>query len=289
MFNEERHQEAIQTSEHSPRWIGVAVISLAVVSLLALGIGWSATNHIREAQQTANNDNKILRQNLDAVSQRLAQTESVNAQVQGDLGVVTDRLQLTQGELDKSHKQASQIRADYSRQLNAVQQKVQSTQDELATKASADDVKAVSSDVNGVKTGLDSTNQDLANAKNELGTQIAKNHDEVEELRRQGQRDYFEFMLSGKDVKQKVADVSIQLHGTNPKHNQYTVELYVDDLRLEKKNRAVNEPIFFFERGNRASMELVVSAVGKDRIVGYLSVPKTQPVKAVASNANGSN
>jgi chromosome segregation ATPase len=288
MFNEEHNEEAIQTNS-TPRWIGVAVVALAVVSLLALGVSWSATNHIREAQQAANSDNKALRQNLDTVSQRLAQAESVNAQVQGDLGVVTDRLQLTQGELDKSRQQANKIRTDYSKQLSAVQQTVKSTQDELATKASADDVKAVSTDVNGVKTGLDTTNQDLANAKNELGTQIAKNHDEVEELRRQGQRDYFEFMLSGKEVKQKVGDVSIQLHGTNPKHNQYTVELYVDDLRLEKKNRAINEPIFFFERGNRASMELVVSAVSKDRIVGYLSVPKAQPIKAVASNATPNN
>lgn len=288
MLNEERQEEAIQTSE-TPRWIGVAVVALAVVSLLALGVGWSATNHIREAQQAANNDNKILRQNLDSVTQRLAQAESVNAQVQGDLSVVTDRLQLTQGELDKSRQQANKIRTDYSKQLSAVQQTVKTTQDELATKASSDDVKAVSTDVNGVKTGLDTTNQDLATAKNELGTQITKNHDEVEELRRQGQRDYFEFMLSGKDVKQKVGDVSIQLHGTNPKHNQYTVELYVDDLKLEKKNRPINEPIFFFERGSRASMELVVSAVGKDRIVGYLSVPKAQTAKAVASNAPGTN
>jgi hypothetical protein len=289
MFTDEEREEITQVNDATPRWIGVAVVALAVISFVALGVGWSAAAHVREAQQAANNDSKMLRQNLDVVSQRLAQAESVNAQMQGDLSVVTDHLQLTQGELDKARRQAAQIRTDYSKQLSAVQDKVQSTQDELATKASADDVKAVSTDVNGVKTGLDTTNQDLLTAKNELGTAIANNHNEVEELRRLGQRDYYEFTLSGKEVKQKVGNVSVQLHGTNPKHNLYTVELYVDDLRLEKKNRAVNEPIFFFERGNRASMELVVSSVGKDRIVGYLSVPKAQSAQAISTSPVGSN
>jgi hypothetical protein len=37
----------------------------------------------------------------------------------------------------------------------------------------------------------------------------------------------------------------------------------------------VNEPIYFFSRGTRAPMELTVNQVGKDKIAGYLSVPKS--------------
>lgn len=72
----------------------------------------------------------------------------------------------------------------------------------------------------------------------------------------------------------------------NVSRHQYTVELYVDDLKLEKKNRAVNEPIFFYA-GNRASMELVVNKVDKDKIVGYLSVPKVQTASAAAPASGG--
>ena len=86
---------------------------------------------MRDAQQAAANDNKVLRQNLEVVTQRLAQAESANAQVQGDLGVVTDRLQLTQGELDKSRKTAGAIKSDYSKKLAAMQDKVQA--DEVST------------------------------------------------------------------------------------------------------------------------------------------------------------
>ncbi len=52
----------------------------------------------------------------------------------------------------------------------------------------------------------------------------------------------------------------IELRGTNAKKNQFTVALYVDDMRLEKKDRAVDEPIYFYTQGTRAPLELVVNS-----------------------------
>ena len=201
----------------------------------------------------------------------------------GILSVVTDRLKLTQGELDKARRQTTKISQDYSKQLADVQDSVKSDENQLATKANADDVNGVKTDVNGVRTDLDSTKQGLLDARNELGTQIAHNHDELDQLRRLGQRDYFEFTVANKGAKQKLGDITLELRNTNLKHNQYTVDLYVDDMKLEKKNRSVNEPIFFYTRGTRAAMELVVNQVGKDKIVGYLSVPKVQSAQAISS------
>jgi len=284
----ESREETVHTNEGTPRWMGIAVVALAAVSLLGLGVGWSASNNAREAQQAAANDNKTLRQNLDVVSQRLAQTEAANAQIQGDLSAVTGRLKLTQDELDKSHKQTGAIKTDYSKKIAGLQDEVQNG---LATKASTDDLKAVSTDVNGVKTDLDATKQGLLAANgiiNEHGTLIAKTHDDIEQLRRLGQRDYIEFTISGKD-KQRVGNVSVELHGVNAKRNQYTVELYVDDMKLEKKNRAVNEPIFFYTRGSRQAMELVVNQIGKDKITGYISAPKSLGTTQAASSTSGSN
>ena len=67
----------------------------------------------------------------------------------------------------------------------------------------------------------------------------------------------------------------IELRGVNTKKNIYTIAMYIDDARYEKKNRSVNEPIYFFSRGTHAPMELTVNQVGKDKIAGYLSVPKS--------------
>ncbi len=125
-----------------------------------------------------------------------------------------------------------------------------------------------------MKTDLETTKNNLNMARGEFGTLIAKNHDEIEELRRLGERDYYEFTIDKKNKREKVGDLMVELRGVNPKKNIYTVALYVDDARYEKKNRSVNEPIYFFTHGSRAPMEFTVNQVGKDKIAGYLSVPK---------------
>lgn len=279
-------------NEGTPRWLGLAVAALAVVSVAGLGVGWSAINHARDAQQAASSDTKVMRQNLDDVTKRLAQEEALNQQLQGDLNAMEDHMKISQGDIDKAR---AAIRKDYSKRLSDMQASMQT---ELAGKASNDDVTGVKNDVNGMRTDVSGVRSDLDSAKssllagqNELGTQIARTHDELEQLRRLGQRDYFEFTVASKGGKQKFGDVTLELRGTNTKHNQYTVNLYVDDMKLEKKNRAVNEPIFFYTRGSRSAMELVVNQVGKDKIVGYLSVSKSANPQATASAgaSGGSN
>jgi hypothetical protein len=74
----------------------------------------------------------------------------------------------------------------------------------------------------------------------------------------------------------------VELRSTNVKKNQFTVALYVDDRRLEKKNRALDEPIYFYTRGTRMPLELVVNQIAKDKVVGYMSVPKAPPTQASA-------
>ncbi len=290
MLNEER-QESIQVNEGTgtPRWLGIAVVALAAVSLLALGVGWSAANHAREAQQASQNDANTLRQNLDTVSQRLSQSEASNTQLQADLGTVTDKLNAAQTDLAKTHHSASQTREQYTKEMAAIQDQVQTAQNTLATKANTDDLNAVSTTVNGVRTDLDSTRSDLVNARGELGTQIAHNHDEIEQLRRLGERDYYEFTITDKGSKQKLGTVTLELRSVDVKHNQYTVNLYADDMKFQKKNRQVNEPVFFITQGSRDKLELVVNQVSKDKIVGYLSVPKSSAAASATTASTGGN
>jgi hypothetical protein len=275
------HEDATTSgTESTPRWVGIAVVALAAVSLVSLGVGWNATTQARNAEQNLTLQSKSFQQNEDGLAQRLSQAEETDAQVQSDLSVVTNKLQLTQSQLDSARHQETQIKKDYTSQIDSVNTQLQ-------TKASADDVKTLGGDVNGVKTDLESTKASLASTTDQFGQLIAKNHDEIDQLRRLGERDYYEFTLTSTSQKQTVGDMQIQLRGTNVKHSQFSLAMYVDDMRLEKNNRAVDEPIYFYTRGTRTPLELVVNQIGKNKITGYLSVPKSNPTQASAAAGAG--
>ena len=285
-MSDERNNEVIMQEAAAPRWMGIAVVALAVVSLVGLGVGWSASNRSKALEQTLASQNQQLnqfKQGDDVLGQRLAKAEDANAQLQGELSVVTDKMKLTQTELSRARSQAKKIRDDETKEIADLQSNVSG---QLATKASVDDVNKLGTDVTGVKTDLETTKNNLTMARGEFGTLIAKNHDEIEELRRLGERDYYEFTIDRKNTREKVGDLMVELKNVNQKKNLYTVSLYVDDSRYDKKNRSVNEPIYFFTRGTRAPMEFTVNQVAKDKISGYLSVPKANSTHAQATNGN---
>ncbi|HET8925476.1 MAG TPA: hypothetical protein VFN26_21005 [Candidatus Acidoferrum sp.] len=277
----EFHDLAHTSTTGTPRWVGLAVAVLGGISLLGLGIGWSALNQAKGVEQTTQ---ATLKQANDALSQRLAKSDDINQQMQSDLRVVTDKLKVTQSELIAARKQNKNATV-------AVDQKVTnlatSVKAELATKANADDVNKLNGDVTGVKTDLDATKNSIQMARSEMGTLIARNHDEIDQLRRIGQRDYFEFTVQRKGGATKVGTVQIQLKDTNIKKNRYTINVLADDNSFEKKDRSVNEPIFFYTGGTRSALELVVNKVTKTTASGYLSVPKTGGATSASTATSG--
>ncbi|MGB8800627.1 MAG: hypothetical protein WCC97_08065, partial [Candidatus Acidiferrales bacterium] len=280
----ERQDVVIADEATAPRWVGIVVVALAVVSLVALGAGWTASTRSKQLEQSLAAQAQQFKQNDDVISQRLAKAEDTNAQLEGELSVVTDKMKLTEGELSKARSQAKKIKEDDAKELAEMQNQ---TNAQLATKASVDDVNKIGTDVNGVKTDLDATKNNLQMARGEFGTLIARNHDEVEELRRLGERDYYEFTIDKKNSREKVGNLMVELHATNLKKSQYGVTIFVDDQRHDKKNLTANEPLYFFESGARAPLEFVVNQVGKDKITGYLSVPKANSTHAQAATSGG--
>lgn len=265
----------------TPRWVGIAVAVLAGVSLLGLGVGYSALNHANNIEQSTQ---ASVKQANDALAQRLAKEDEVNQALQSDLKVVTDKLNLTQGELIAARKQGKNATAAVDQKVNGLATSVKA---ELATKASADDVNKLNGDVTGVKTDLDAQKNNLQMARSEMGTLIARNHDEIDQLRRLGQRDYFEFTVTRKAGSQKIGSIQVELKDTNTKKNQYTINVLADDQNFEKKNRSVNEPIFFYIGGTRTALELVVNKVTKTTATGYLSIPKATATTAASATSSG--
>jgi hypothetical protein len=125
-MNEERHDISNVTIQQvaTPRWIGIAVVVLALVSLGALGVGWSASNRSKTLEQSLSTLSTLARQTKqgdEVLGQRFAKAEDINAQLQGELSVVTDRMKLTQAELNRGRAQAKQIKEDNDKELAELQ------------------------------------------------------------------------------------------------------------------------------------------------------------------------
>src|SRR5277367_6034589 len=259
----------------SPFWHLPAMIVLGLIAIGGLWFGWNASSKLDTTQQTMTaqikTSEQAVQQDVSSLKDRLAQDEKANADLQGDLTVVTKKLKITQGQLKNSREEAAKLNDATTQKLTALDTSVHT---ELATKATTDDVKSVDTKVVGVRTDLDSTREDLKMARSEMGTLIARNHDEIDQLRRLGERDYVEFTIPGKNKPQKVANVTVELKGVNEKKNQYSVAMTVEDKRFDKKNRALNEPIFFYTAGTKMPEEIVINKVSKDTVSGYISVPK---------------
>jgi len=265
----------------TPRWVGLAVGLLGGISLLSLGVGWSALNQAKSIEQTTQ---ASVKQSNDALAQRLAKEDEINRELQSDLKVVTDKLNVTHADLVAARNQNKNATTAVDQKVTSLATSVKA---ELATKANSDDVNKLNGDVNGVKTDLDATKNSIQMARSEMGTLIARNHDEIDQLRRMGQRDYFEFTVQRKSGATKVGTIQIELKDTNTKKNRYTINVLADDNSFEKKDRSVNEPIFFYTGGNRSALELVVNKVTKTTATGYLSVTKSAGATSASTATSG--
>jgi len=270
----------------NPSWQLPAIVILALLALGALGFAWSNSAKLDATKQTVADQVKAaqtsMQQDMTTLKDRLATDEKVNTDLQGDLKVVTDKLKITQGQLKKARQEAATSNSQTADMVKSLDTSVHT---ELATKASQDDVKTVDTRVTGVSSDLDKTKNDLNMARSELGTLIARNHDEIDVLRRQGERDYVEFTIAGKNKPQKVGNVTVELKGVNEKKNRSNITYTVEDKSYEAKNANVNTPIFFYLSGARQPQELVINKVGKNTISGYLSVPKANSQSASNSTS----
>ncbi len=267
--------EYVVENKSGASWQLPAIIVLGLVAIGGLAFGWNASSKLDATQQQVAGQVSTLKQGVDqdmtSLKDRVVQDEKTNADLQGDLKVVTDKLKITQGQLKKARLEAAKAVEDTTTKLSALDTSVHT---ELATKVANDDLKNVDTKVGGVRTDLDTTREDLKMARSEMGTLIARNHDEIDQLRRLGERDYVEFTIAGKNKPQKVGNLTVELKGINEKRSQFSVAMTAEDRRIEKKNRNMNEPIFFYISGTKIPEELVINKLGKDTVSGYVSIPK---------------
>jgi len=286
-------------------WIWLLLI-ICVVSIMGLGYSISATRHsVDSVQQRIS----TLESTADSTAHQLAQfrdsSKEEATEIASKLDAVTQRLGVTAGDLQKARQQFAQRIKQHQ---ESVDNKLAT---ELATKASSTDVDAVrqeavsklavvqevqkdadaklgnvSNDVTVVKGDLASARRDfardLSDVKTTLNDGIARNAAELALLRKKGERDYLDLDIrrDPKTAFQRIGDIQISVTKTDPKRQKYSVVILADDNHLEKRDRTVNEPVQFMVGHDQLRYEMVINAVNKDRIQGYLSTPKDKVLSA---------
>jgi len=261
-------------STGTPRWIAI-LFGVVIAALAVLGVaGYSTQSRMSQDLADQQKQNKVLTAQLDQANGRIADLKS-------QMEITTQRVGLTQSELAQAKSRAESIRKDQQtadQRLTAQLGQVQKENDEK--------IGAVATEVGGAKKDIEATKSDLEATKGKLERSlgdmnvmsglIAHNKDDLDELRRRGDRNYYEFTLTKSKNAQRVGPVQMSLNRTDPKKAKYTLTVVADDKTIEKKDKTSGEPVQFYVKGSArmAPYEIVVFDVGKNQITGYLATPK---------------
>lgn len=269
--------ETVVTNK-TPGWLAGVAVGGLVLALGALGWSLSLQNRLTDSEKNlaaANQQNQQLAERIEDTNERLkAQGQALGQ----SMGLTQKQLEDRSNELVAAqHKEAVEA-SKLARQQEATAQQVGAVQT---------DVAGVKTDVTGVKTDVANTQADLSNTKTQLtrvvGDQgvmsglIATNHDQLMELKRRGERNYYEFTLTKGGGAQNVGTIKLQLKKVDTKHSKFTMDVSSDDKTIQKKDKNLDEPVQFYSGKTPQLFEIVVNNMSKNQVSGYLSTPKDAP------------
>jgi multidrug efflux pump subunit AcrA (membrane-fusion protein) len=259
----ESHAEASTTSRGA-KVLLLSIVGVYVLASVALVVEMRGRISKLEAVQTATAST------LHDLTQR-SDTEESTMQARTD--ALAEKLGMTEKRLQT---RTAELRRQQSASVSRLK-KEQTEQIENVRKEQKEQIEGVKTDVAATRSDLDSTKQKLERTIGDLGAQsglIAHTREDLETLKRRGERNYYEFTLVKGRRPTPVSTVSLQLKRAIPKRGKFTLNVIADDRAIEKKDRTMFEPLQFYTGRDRQLYEVVVFSVDKNKVSGYLSTPK---------------
>jgi hypothetical protein len=163
----------------------------------------------------------------------------------------------------EAHPSAAALNAAAEQRLAAVQQGIHALQNNQAADRDA----------------WQATTNKMADMAGQVGTQnvqVLRNRDELNEVLAQTEMEAIPFELYRGANPQPVGPISMSLKSASPKHQRYTLCVYVQNTCTELKNRMLHEVVQVAVSRNSVPLKVVGTKLSSDEMVGYLEVPRDQ-------------
>jgi chromosome segregation ATPase len=224
----------------TPRWIFVVFIAAFVLIGYLLYAGNDARSTLEKELAKSESKQAVLSAQID-------QTNSVVADLRGKLEVTTQKLGFTQAELGQARTLAQNIRQTQKESDEKLTAQIGQAKQEADAKIGAvnTDLTGAKGDISATKQDLEATKAKLTSTVGDLGVQsglIARNQEELDQLKRQGERNIFELHLTRSKTPSHVGPIQITLTKTDPKKFKYTLMVVADDKTKDKVNGYLSTP-----------------------------------------------
>ena len=242
------------------------LLAAGIYVVLSIVLMWDFHSRLSKVEQDNKNSIGDLQHRMSAAE---ANSRATSEALASKLGMTEKELDARTAELQSSQRAIAKSQEE---KLNKV------------TGAIADEVGNVKTDVASTRSDLEATKAKLEKTIGDLGVQsglIAHTAEELEILKRKGDRNYYEFALNKGANPSPVGTISLQLKKTDAKKNKFNLMVMADDKTIEKKDKTINEPLQFYTGRDHMLYEVVVNTVEKNKITGYLATPKNAPQPVV--------
>ena len=246
-------------------WLGIGGAYILLSAFLLFSM-YGRLGTLETSLATSDQQQAKLAERLDAAESSMQTTV---AGVNQKLGTAQQQIETQSVQLTRQHRASlNRLVKEQRKQMETVTGEVEGVKSEVGT---------VKSDVEITKSDLAATKDKLEHTIGDLGLQsglIAHTREDLEALRRRGERNYYEFTLLKGKGPVPVSTISLQLKKVDPKKSKFTLNVLADDRTIEKKDRTMYEPLQFYTAKNRHLYEVVIFTAEKNKVTGYLSTPK---------------
>lgn len=186
----EGYEREMGSASHDGKFLLVFVLMGALfVGVLYAIHRTNATRDALEAQQ-AETQKQLVTEFQSQLSTRLSAMSNASAQqmdeLKEELDAAAKRVGATGGELKRARGMVAQLQNQQQQQAQELQQELAQKADQQQVGALNQDVSTQRSDIDNTKKDLEAVRTDLGMARSDMGNLIARNHDDIEQLRRLG-------------------------------------------------------------------------------------------------------